>query len=103
MTFEEAIAALGTTPEQVTDKLREMGIKGYRSRAGSCPIAKYLNACGFHMVTVCNSARRYEGKHIGVSVYHFQCHASETILLPPAIKNWIFDFDNDHYPEFELT
>lgn len=95
MTFEEAIAALGTTPEQVTDKLREMGIKGYRQMAGSCPIAKYLNACGFHLVTVCNSARRYDHSR--------QCHASETILLPPAIKNWILDFDNDHYPEFELT
>ena len=93
MTFEEAIAALGTTPEQVTDKLREMGIKGYRRMAGSCPIAKYLNACGFPMVTVCNSARRYD---------HFWS-ASETILLPAAIKNWILDFDNDHYPEFELT
>ena len=101
MTFEEAIAALGTTPEQVTDKLREMGIKGYRRMAGSCPIAKYLNACGFHLVTVCNSARRYD--HFRSATQARQCHASETILLPPAIKNWILDFDNYHYPEFELT
>ncbi len=94
MTFLEAIQALGETPEQVTAKLSEMGIKGYRQMASSCPVAKYLNACGFPHVTVGSTANLYQDadKH-----YSDQCHH-----LPAGVKQWICDFDDGKYPEFYL-
>jgi hypothetical protein len=70
-----------------------MNIKGYRMRAGSCPIARYLNACGFPIVTVCTSAKRYQDGSK-------DSEAEESVYLPQGVHEWIMKFDNGHYPEF---
>jgi hypothetical protein len=91
MTFEEAIISLGTEPEQVTAKLREKSIKGYRRMASNCPISNYLKSCGFSMVYVSNiaGAQLDSGEEVQV-------------LLPPGIRQWVRDFDDGCYSEFRL-
>src|SRR5512135_1878764 len=91
--FAQAIDALGQTPESVTAKMREMGIKGYRRMAGSCPVARYLWACGFPRVTVSSSARRYRDS---------RDDSEESVSLNVGVKQWICDFDDGKYPEFYL-
>lgn len=96
MTFEQAVKSLGETPEEVLLALREKGVKGYRRMAGSCPVAKYLNACGFPNVTVCTSAKCYrDGSK--------EADSEQSIYLPSGVQKWICDFDDGKYPEFYLV
>lgn len=37
-----ALAALGDTPDAIADRLRALGIKGWRGSESTCPIAVYL-------------------------------------------------------------
>lgn len=94
MTLDEAIKALGTTQDEVTAKLKESGIKGYRRMASSCPIAKYLNGCGFPFVTV--------GGYVNVYASNSSQDAEYTYHLPHAVRMWALDFDAGYYPEFYL-
>lgn len=93
MTLEEAIKALGTTPESVTVKLREVGVKGYRRICHSCPIAKYLNACGFSEVTIGTTANTFRNGSDA---------SDESYILPDGVKVWVQNFDDGMYPEFYL-
>ena len=95
MTFLEAIKSLGETPEEVTQALREKGIKGYRCMAGSCPVANYLKACGFSSVTVSCYASMY--------VNSDKENADERHYLPAGVRQWITNFDDGKYPEFYLV
>lgn len=95
MTFLEAVDSLGVTSEEVLIALRAKGIKGYRQSASQCPIAKYLNACGFPKVTVCTSAKYYGERS--------QDWSEQSISLPPGVVKWTIDFDNGKYPEFYLV
>lgn len=97
MTLLEAIEALGTTPEQVSSKLRDMGIKGYRRMASSCPIAKYVKACGFPHVTVATYVKVYQDRGSDIGDV-----ADQTHLLPQGVRDWIAGFDEGEYPEFYL-
>lgn len=90
--FAKAVASLGETPESVTEALRAKGIKGYRRMASSCPIAKYLNACGFKIVTVAAHAHTYRNQE--------DHYAEEMISLPKGVTDWIIGFDDGKYPEF---
>lgn len=93
MTFEEAIASLGTTPEEVTLKLREKGIKGSPCSASHCPIANYLKVCGFPHVGVSTYANRYPNdSHTADSL--------ESHRLPHGVWDWIVQFDSNQYSEF---
>jgi len=90
--FEQAVASLGDTPESVTEALRAKGIKGYRRLASSCPIAKYLNACGFKIVTVATHAHNYR--------HPMDEYAEQAISLNKGVREWIIGFDDGKYPEF---
>lgn len=90
--FAKAVASLGETPKQVSEALQARGIKGYRQIASRCPIAHYLNACGFPHVTVATYAHRYSTSKAE--------NAEEMVSLPKVVKDWIYDFDNGKYPEF---
>ena len=95
MTFIEAINALGSSPESIATKLREMGIKGYKCSAGNCPVAKYLNACGFPEVTVSYRVSRYPN--------HATHTPEETVYLQEGVQEWIRRFDDGQFPEFSLS
>lgn len=90
--FAKAVASLGETPESVTEALRAKGIKGYRRLASSCPIAKYLNACGFKIVTVATHAQNYKGQE--------DQSPDEAVSLSQGVRDWITGFDDGKYPEF---
>ena len=92
--FAQAIDSLGTTPESVTEALRAKGIKGYRQMASSCPVARYLVACGFPSVTVATSAKRYRTGHTD--------NSEESVSLNRGVQQWIRNFDDGMYPEFYL-
>jgi hypothetical protein len=89
--FAQAVAALGETPESVTEALRAKGIKGYRRMAGSCPIANYLKACGFPKVSVATDAKRYMADSED---------SDESVSFPKGVRDWISSFDDGKYPEF---
>lgn len=91
--FEQAIAALGNTPEQVTAVLRAKGIKGYRCSAGRCPVANYLKSCGFPQVTVATSAKCYRDERC-------ESQVEESVQLNAGVRNWIIGFDDGAFPEF---
>lgn len=92
MTLNEAMQALGTTPESVTAKLREKGIKGYRRIAHSCPLANYLKQeCGVKDVTIGTTANIYQGE---------SQTSDESYILPDGVKVWVQSFDDGEYPEF---
>ena len=95
MTFLEAVNSLGKTPKNVTQVLREKGIKGYRNCKLACPIARYLNACGFSYVTVAGSANHYRDDS--------EAELVQSFCLPMGVQAWIADFDMGRCPEFDLT
>lgn len=93
-TLTNAIAALGTSVEQVTQVLRDRGIKGYKRMASTCPIAQYLNYCGFKDVTVAGTTiKRYEGGPESV----------EVVGIPKAVVDWVCQFDDGLLPEFDRS
>ena len=92
--FEKAVASLGKTPEEVSIALQGKGIKGYRRMASCCPVAKYLQSCGFPTVTVATHAHRYQ--------HPKDENADEMISLPQGVREWITNFDDGKYPEFYL-
>ena len=95
MTLTQAMQALGDTPESVTAKLREKGIKGYRRIAHSCPLAKYLKQeCGVENVTIGTTANVFSGPTAHTS--------DESYMLPDGVKVWVQNFDDGMYPEFYL-
>ena len=95
--FETAIAAFGATPETIMATLSGKGIRGNRHSCTTCPVARYLNACGFPVVSA------------GLYVRHYPSHAerdaaippTETVLLSKVLRTWMNDFDEGAYPEFE--
>lgn len=92
MTLTEAMQALGTTPESVTAKLREKGIRGYRRIAHSCPLAKYLKQeCQREDATIGTSANLYKGGSL---------NPDESYILPDGVKVWVQEFDDGKHPEF---
>jgi hypothetical protein len=93
MTFLEAVQSLGQTQESIMQVLREKGIKGTSCRPGSCPIARYLNSCGFPSVSVGHTSAYY---------YHYDgnTRVGELVDFPPEVGKWIFIFDHGGYSEF---
>lgn len=97
MTLNDAIVALGTTSEEIANKLRQLGIKGYRRRARACPIATYLAACGYHDAYVGAGVSMYD------STNPLSDYTEVYVSLPPVVQQWARDFDDGKFPEFEAT
>ena len=87
--FSKAIRSLGTTAQTVTVALRAKGIKGIPNNPCACPIARYLKTFGFSTVSVTGSY---------VSFYNDR--EGTTIKLPKTLRDWVYDFDMNNYPEF---
>lgn len=80
----ELLAELGDTPDAVADKLRALGVKGYRNDCGACPIAAYL-AVGTD----------YAGIEVsGYSVFVDDVRATG---LPQSVAGFIRSFDRGVY------
>lgn len=92
MNIQQALAALGSTAEQVAQTLKAKGIKGVRAKIGSCPVASYLQReCYDDGITVGLSCA---GNDNLVSV-------SQQEEIPDHVRKFVRDFDDGLYPELE--
>jgi hypothetical protein len=85
MSIVNDLDALGKTSEQVADFLKARGVKGTIGNVYSCPIANYLNSLN-HKVA-------------GVSWGSIRFQYGGCIDTPPAVCQFIVDFDQGKYPE----
>jgi hypothetical protein len=103
---EEVLAllvALGTTSQEVANKLQYLGIRGKRKQCLTCPIAQYLvsNEFGFgvevglagEVVSVAGIGRVALGHWYSILKYH----------QLQGIRDFILDFDRGKYPQLEVS
>jgi hypothetical protein len=77
----QALADLGDTEDKVYRSLKDLGIQGERYRGHRCPIANYL--------------RSKLDKEIAITVSNSEvCVELERVKTPPAVSDFIIDFDN---------
>lgn len=90
-TPEEALRALGLTPETVAASLYARGIKGVPNRSDRCPLAVYLQTeCGYE-VCVCSHHISYV-EPSGLEVVY---------RLPEHVELFVSSFDLECYPELD--
>lgn len=93
-TLQEAMDALPNTSPKIAKLMRERGIKGYKSNAFTCPIAKYIaKETGCSDVSV--SYERAHMYHLGFET------AAEFAELSDAAKRFIRSFDQGRYPDLK--
>lgn len=99
---------LGANADEVAASLAAFGVQGHRCRSAQCPIAAYLIAMG-----LAPAAREVNPFYIdGLSVmYDYVAAAPSVIVLhdetwheiafapPPAVRDFIANFDAGHYPD----
>ena len=85
----EKLQELGSTSDEVADKLTEMGIKGTHCK-DRCPIANYLGVIGVLNPSVC----------ITIASGLF-ADGSRAMITPPGVQDFVKDFDNERFPELE--
>lgn len=98
MTDEKIISLLqemGETSQQVADFLKQQGIKGKRYNAVgmACPVKQYLTNKGLSDCSVEPNWVRLTNP-FGLLL--------DWVLIPYAVANFIYDFDNGKYPELEI-
>jgi len=99
------LAALGTTRDEIVDKLTDLKIRGYRCSIGSCPIAQYLHnhECG-DIVSVSglmNQGILYVGlygQHDDNVRYEFGCQDMPQVL---GLIEFISLFDSGAYKHLD--
>jgi len=89
-----ALDKLGSTSEEVAEKLKEKGVKGARRSVGTCPIAIYLWREGF----------KWENG-VGTMIVGGSCISdnprADLMATPGVVADFIRDFDRGNYPELE--
>ena len=90
MNIKEALTALGSEQESIANYLRVNNIKGYRCKSHMCPIATYLDRCGFKDVQIG-----------GQVAWHGGGYARQWEPLSMALIQFIKSFDAGQYPELE--
>ncbi len=85
-----ALADLGSTERQVAATLRELGLKGERSRAGTCPIANYLYDAFPAAQLVAVS---------GEAVYAALPGSKLELTTPQPCRDFVTGFDVGAYPD----
>lgn len=91
----ELLEALGTTRDQVAQRLLELGCLGLPGNCGSCPVAVYLmrSDLGLHGVTV-----------LGPEILLFYgTDDYECIEAPAAVAGFVEKFDDGAYAELVKT
>lgn len=97
-----ALKALGATPDEVADKLRETGSRGIPMNVSSCPVATYLTNSGVPLSSL------FEQVYAVVPVEQVpedlrdEGEDEALVLLVgsmsrefPAVKQFMIAFDND--------
>lgn len=92
MTIQSFLASLGSTKEEVAARLVEMGIKGRRNLADSCPVA---NAANDHLPP----------RHWGYYV-HIQENSQvklNSLVAPDPVRDFVLAFDAGEFPELDVN
>jgi hypothetical protein len=87
MSIVDDLVALGETPEQVAETLKEQGIIGYRQHASSCPIYHYLKSKGYPVDCLSQHSICLLSPYYG------------DIEMPEVVGRFIVAFDQGKYPE----
>jgi hypothetical protein len=103
-TKEEVLAllvALGTTAEEVANKLVSLGIKGNRERCRTCPIAQYLisNGVASWVVLADGAGGGVALGDVGGEVSYYRYPLSTYPLA--SVRDFILAFDRGEYPQCE--
>lgn len=88
--IKNALAALGSTPEEVAEKLGAEGCVGYRCKPRACPIFHYLSRNGFHVTWV---------DHHQIT---FVAGAKKSIVASNAISEFQIRFDYGAFDRLAL-
>lgn len=83
---KQAYRELGSTPDEIAEKLRQLGIRGSPAKPWSCPIANYLR-------------RKTKASYVSVvaiaEVVRGTPPTKVIVGNPPAVDDFIDAFDND--------
>lgn len=104
--IEQALTALGTTPNAVATNLSAMGFRGCRDQESNCPVAHYLLASVPGMASVGVFAERVVSGTDRVERFdsgHAECFdiglINEVVELPNAVAQFVLAFDLGDYPD----
>ena len=87
---KDFLKSLGAGPNKIAENLKEMKIKGYKSDAYTCPIAKVIKK---------NFKNLKEIVVDGCEIEFTYCKENCCVGLPNAVAKFIEKFDNNDYPE----
>lgn len=99
--LEKNLENLGSTPDEVAQSLRTLGIKGSRMNSEYCPIAEYIHKTvpgsigytGISSSSVYLPKRRFSFK----DGEKFEAHH------PQPVRRFILDFDSYAYPDLDSS
>jgi hypothetical protein len=104
-TQEEVLAlliALGTTTQEVAEKLVSLGIRGNKGMCTSCPIARYLIANEVEVRRVANrDVDEAVEVRVGVGVSSYWYYIRDYPQLQ-GVRDFILAFDGGDYPQCEI-
>jgi hypothetical protein len=101
-TKEEVLAllvALGSTAQEVADKLVSLGIKGERKKCRTCPIAQYLISNGVP-AAFANSVGGWFVVGVEVEVGFYYWYPLSTYQIA-GVQDFVLAFDRGEYPQCE--
>lgn len=97
--LNQALDALGYTPDTVAARLSAMGCTGRVGMAECCPVSHYLEQvmpCGYEDIDDCGPAVECDPYRIRARVEDAGWLAVDT---PAAVARFIVAFDNSCYPK----
>lgn len=102
MKVSDYLASLGASADEVAESLRKQGITGKRGSKVSCPILNGIyKACPKYWTGLNIYGR---GKKSDGSYDYYATLSDSQIMdptLPPAVINFIGNFDEGKYPDLE--
>lgn len=90
--IEKMLAGLGDSGFQVAEALEARGVTGFREDCTSCPVANLIKS---EVPALVDAAQ----EDFGVTDEYVRLPSGERVDLPPAIAEFVHDFDNGRYLE----
>jgi hypothetical protein len=105
--IEQALTALGTTPNAVATNLSAMGFRGCRDQESNCPVANYLLASVSDMASVSVFVEELPDGYSSSAGGHAECFDLTpdrqqplfVIELPRPVVDFVLTFDRGDYPD----
>lgn len=91
------LAALGTTPNEIADRLFELGVRGNPNCDASCPLAEYLT--GLYPGGTCSITEEPPDQLVA-EVWRSPGDAVQ-VVLPEPLHTFVRAFDRGEYRELD--